>query len=118
MTDSTKQLFDAPWVPRVQIVMSKVENENRVVDCKNRPIAICGKLDAHRIAHLPELYDALLDVLTCRCNVCMGHVYGKEIVHPEQIEDCPVDPDVHNRCPDREYWKLLKKVRGESEDDE
>ena len=78
MIDETKQLFDAPW---------HVEQHNRYfgpqihAEVRDSRGALIADVDpynasfvkANRIAHLPELYDALNKQAYYRCVDCLRH---------------------------------------------
>lgn len=100
MTEETKQLFDAPWtVTREEIRKNTV----RYCVAKSHLDLVAIDLaheDAHRLARLPELYDALMDMATEKCN---EHAYRGE----HACDSCVVK----EYCDVFEIFDLLKKVR-------
>jgi len=107
MNDLTKQLFDAPWhVARV----SMVETE----DCVG--IASVGSsTDAHHIASLPELYEALMEAAYEHCYIsCLVFIFAcaEYAFETNMIENgCPRKND---GC---EYCEGMKKLICELHDE-
>lgn len=105
MKDSTKAIFDSSWRVFNGLI---VETEDGV------EIASVGSTtDAHRIARLPEMYDALMEAAYEHCRVC---IYG----HAKNARQMPKPDDMARNgctlsdfpyCPNRNWWNLLKKVR-------
>ena len=97
MTDSTKNLFDAPWY-----VFSSPDDEITVIE--NESGRVLAELDdvknANRLARLPELYDALMAVMKENCG----------LVARCGLEYCPAC-DISDGCKARERFELLRKVR-------
>ena len=100
MTDETKRIFDAPWtVTREEIR----KDTKRYAVVKNNLgyelVAIdIDKKDAHRLARLPELYDALMHFVVNDC----PHAFISN-------DECRLCPD--KKCKTREAVELLRKVR-------
>ena len=102
MTDETKQLFDAPWTGGMR--KDRMAEECVVVSDHNFTIAaqVYTKEDANRLARLPELYDALVDLL-----IHKGCSSAK-------IDGCPLQGPAWVKCRKCEllpYIELLRKVR-------
>jgi len=102
MTEETAQLFDAPW---------KAVNHMHVVSRSDDPIAVtCDEHNAHRISHLPELYDACVEAVYHRCFECLGgfrHDIG--LTSEDLLNDgCPKKS---NNCFFLKTLDLLQKVR-------
>jgi len=126
MTDETKKLFDAPWkraqnLSRNGSGATRGFSPSRIVDASNNNVAYAyptmpkgkQKITANRLARLPELYDALIDEATEKCNEClhenlrMGRIpfTGKY----DFIEaGCPFKDE---QCHTASHLDLLKKVR-------
>ena len=117
MTDTTKQLFDAPW----KAVEDKDNpfpfmHHKEIVTNNGQGHTIANNIigyDACRIARLPELYDALVDEATEKCKEClhenlrMGRIpfTGKyDLVEA----GCPFKDE---QCHTASHLDLLKKVR-------
>ena len=97
MTDETKQLFDAPW---------HVENFTFVVsntDGKDSISVSSDKKTAHRLARLPELYDALMELVKKYCRLA-------DLDCPNKNK-CLLDEDHKDMCEVMPYLELLRKVR-------
>ena len=102
MTEETAQIFDAPW---------KAVNHMHVVSRSDDPIGVtCDEHNAHRISHLPELYDACVEAVYYRCFDCMGgfrHDIG--LTSEDLLNDgCPKKS---NNCFFLKTLDLLRKVR-------
>ena len=109
MTDETKKLFNAPW-------SSEEYEHGHGAWVVRRPegylIAenMAGQ-DANRLARLPELYDALVDMVSDHCFGCL--------LQAEKIDTPTVSLStfIEKGCPlrsktcDYDYWALIKKVR-------
>ena len=97
MTDETKQLFDAPWtVTREEIRKDTV----RYGVAKSHLDLVAIDLtheDAHRLARLPELYEALADATSHYCSICR--------YEPIKFENL-----VKNGCPKTHYKNLAYPV--------
>ena len=112
MTDETKQLFDAPWTVTVEeirkdtkrfaVVKNNLDYELVAIDLTHE--------DAHRLARLPELYDALLSHLFVTCIRCWRRECEFETKTFIQNEGCDCCSNTQS-CLFREHWKLIKKVR-------
>ena len=112
MTDETKKLFDAPWtVTREEIRKDTV----RYCVAKSHLDLVAIDLtheDAHRLARLPELYDALNKQAYYRCCDCLR-------VSAKTIDDIPLNRDmIEHGCPKNridcgafDVWELIRKVR-------
>lgn len=104
MTDETKKLFDAPWtVTREEIrkdtlryCVAKAHLDLVAIDLTHE--------DAHRLARLPELYDALREAADGKCWSCAG-------VNAETVLDngCPKGND--ETCYVAKWIEILRKVR-------
>lgn len=95
MTEETKQIFDAPY--------KVVETRNGYnVICTNKLIPqLCwttGEKDANRIAHLPELYDALMWAIVQYCPDAFL-----------SLDECRLCGE--KKCKGRVAVELLRKVR-------
>lgn len=90
MTEETKKPFDAPWRATD---LDYVEDANGFYVCKCET-----HLTASNIAHLPELYDALMHFVVNDC----PHAFISN-------DECRLCPD--KKCKTREAVKLLRKVR-------
>lgn len=105
-----KRLFDAPW---------KQEGFGTVVCNDGSEVATgCTSGDAARIAHLPELYDALKQATRYHCVLCNRLSNLKEIEIEDLIENgCPRARTPDNSksyvvsCVGIEWLELLRKVR-------
>ncbi len=102
MTDSTKNLFDAPWY-----VFSSPDDEITVIE--NESGRILAELDdvktANRLANLPELYDAL---------VCASFEYCKRCTKSFSSPDSFLSAGCAGKdgfCPAVFWWETLRKVR-------
>ena len=111
MTDETKKLFDAPW----EVCLEKRGSFYRpcVVSSDTKIASVCTKENANRIAHLPELYDALQTVAYENCHMCLYR-------HVERVSEMPSPDDMaktgcqisdYPHCPNKTWWELLRKVR-------
>lgn len=93
MKDSTKAIFDSSWRVFNGLI---VETEDGV------EIASVGSTtDAHRIARLPELYDALMEAAGAYCPNIRNAEYPLE-----KCDDCGGED-----CLATKWIDLLKKVR-------
>ena len=92
MTEETKQLFSAPW----ELGLEKRGSFYRpcIVAGDTKIASVSSKEIAKRIAHLPELYDALQEAIKETCDNCDGSL-----------------PDCKNNCKWFNWTKLLRKVR-------
>ena len=90
MTEETKKLFDAPWSAYPLDDVGDA-NGNFVCACETPEMA-------HRLARLPELYDALMHFVVNDC----PHAFISN-------DECLLCPD--KKCKTREAVELLRKVR-------
>ena len=99
MTDSTKQPFKAPWKAEEWI-----HGKGAFVVRNNKGYLVAENMseqDAKRIAHLPELYDALLEA---------AKEYCPNLKHAENpLEKC--DDCGGENCAAINWLELLKKVK-------
>ena len=114
MTDKTKELFDAPWTVTVEeirkdtkrfaVVKNNLDYELVAIDLTHE--------DAHRLARLPELYDALMETVYYKCFECMGGLrHNIDMTREELIKNgCPKQ-NKSNVCIYVKHIDLLKKVR-------
>lgn len=106
MTDSTKQLFDAPWG------VHHAENGDFYLYCNERHIAVVEtESDANRLARLPELYDALEDAAERVYKKCVAFWFpGQKFDFPQNFADfiCPI---TKAGCFCENWLNLLRKVR-------
>lgn len=106
MTDSTKQLFDAPWKKRAW------EDDFAVFDSKTFFVCFsCSEEDAARIARLPELYDALEDAAGRVCKKCVAFWFpGQKFDFPQNFADfiCPI---TKAGCFCENWLNILRKMR-------
>lgn len=102
MTDETKNLFDAPWSAYPLDDVGDA-NGNFVCSCETPEMA-------HRLARLPELYDACVEAVYYRCFDCLGgfrHDIG--LTSEDLLNDgCPKKS---NNCFFLKTIDLLRKVR-------
>ena len=90
MTEETAQIFDAPW---------KAVNHMHVVSRSDDPIGVtCDEHNAHRISHLPELYDALMWATVQYCPDAFL-----------SLDECRLCGE--KKCKGRECVELLRKLR-------
>lgn len=108
MTEETKKLFDAPWtVTREEIRKDTLRYGVAKANIDIDLVAIdLAHEDAHRLARLPELYDALLAHLSATCIRCKSRNCKFDKESFIQNEGCGGCEGIF-----REQWKLLKKVR-------
>ena len=96
MTDETKKLFNAPW---------KCVLHEHCIDVVAAGGCGIGKREpektANRIARLPELYDALEEMVDDYCKSCM-------YIRPHGTLDCKYS---ESWCLARKHLELLRKVR-------
>ena len=102
MTDETKRLFDAPW-KAVEDKDNDFPFMHHVNVCTNNGaghvIAYdCIGDDGNRLAHLPELYDALMDAAV--------QLYPDAFLSNDKCRLC-----FKAQCKGREWIELLRKVR-------
>ena len=98
MKAETENLFDAPWTvtreeirkDTVRYCVAKAHLDLVAVDLTHE--------DAHRIARLPELFDALMGYVVNDC----PHAFISN-------DECRLCPD--KKCKTREAVELLRKVR-------
>lgn len=107
MTDSTKNLFDAPWY-----VFSSTDDEITVIE--NESGRVLAELDdvktANRLARLPELYDALANAVRDTCQDCVDQVYDHPTGYDPVEYGCLFkDKNCCEMC--RSWIELLRKVR-------
>lgn len=104
MTDETKKLFGAP----LEVCLEKRGSFYRPCICSSdtKIASVCTKENANRIARLPEMYEAMENILfTGYCLDC--RIFDK-------LKRCDFDagcPKKNKRCPGDKAWKLLGKVR-------
>ena len=105
MTDETKQLFDAPWTEGYD----SDTGETWVTDKNGRHVADTSR-HGMRIVRMPELYDALADVMYKGCvNCCSAHDPKFNVTFDRFLdEECPLN---QTDCPFRQHWSVLRKVR-------
>lgn len=109
MTESTKNLFDAPWY-----VFSSPDDEITVIE--NESGRVLAELDdaktANRLARLPELYDALMETVYYKCFECMGGLrHNIDMTREELVKNgCPKQ-NKSNVCIYVKHIELLQKVR-------
>ena len=105
MTDETKQLFDAPWTEGYD----SDTGETWITDKNGRRVADTSR-HGMRIARLPELYDALADVMYEGCvNCCSAHDPKFNGTFDRFLDDgCPLN---QTDCPFGRHWSVLRKVR-------
>jgi hypothetical protein len=76
MTEDTKKLFNAPWYVDIHAV-DGFDGETYVFDgvYNDKCEPVCGNIQKHvtsnRLAHLPELYDALKQAVYDCCEDCL-----------------------------------------------
>lgn len=102
MTEETKKLFNAPWYVDIHAV-DGIDGETYVFDgvYNDKCELVCGNIQKHatsnRLAHLPELYDALTEAIARACSEC-----DLEMLEPnDECKKCIVDT----------WVKLLNKVK-------
>jgi len=104
MTKKTEQIFDAPWtVTREEIRKDTV----RYGVAKSHLDLVAIDLtheDAHRLARLPEMYEALAEAAAGKCWSCAGESSETMLDHP-----CPKGHD--EDCYVAKWRELLKFVR-------
>lgn len=104
MTDTTKQLFDAPWrVDKVDFKSDMYGVGSTIIRIFNKneeliTAYIPDEKTANRISHLPELYDALMHFVVNDC----PHAFISN-------DECRLCPD--KKCIGRKWVSLLRKVR-------
>ena len=98
MTDETKKLFDAPWSAYPLDDVGDA-NGNFVCSCETPKMA-------HRLARLPELYDALMDAARHRCWHCRHEDFPDFACIEDFEKNCKTVS-----CGCRDWWELLRKVR-------
>lgn len=110
MTDETKKMFDAPWTVKHHVhACWEVDFEISTVD-RMRVAVSPTEEHANRISRLPELYDALAEVMYEGCgNCCRAHDPSLDPTF-----DCFVDegcPFNQRDCFFGQHWAILRKVR-------
>ena len=112
MTDETKKLLDAPW--KLYEYRDDYDHWFQVLTNGGRLIAsrIVNKEDYNRLAHLPELYDALVETVYLKCFECMGGLrHNIDLTQKDLIENgCPKQ-NKSNVCIYAKHIELLRKVR-------
>lgn len=108
MTESTKNQFDAPWY-----VFSSPDAEITVIE--NESGRVLAELDdaktANRLAHLPELYDALEQATNEFCEGCLvkhGYLDEEHSYYDLISNGCVLNA---KGCKAFPWLKLLQKVR-------
>ncbi len=98
MNEETKELFDAPWTIKYQV--HEGWGTGFEIDTTNgMGVAVSPREeDANRIARLPELYDALMDVAV--------QLYPDAFLANDKCRLC-----FKAQCKGREIVELLRKVR-------
>lgn len=103
MTDSTKQLFNAPFVARNNVSTWGIERED-----ESLVAVVFNQPNMRKIAKLfttaPELYDALMEAAAGKCWSCAGENTETMLDHP-----CPKGHD--EDCYVAKWRELLRKVR-------
>ena len=102
MIIETKEIFSAPW--EVSTVTGDVINPDGDTICHPASTDL-----AHRIKHMPELYDALKSATLGYCSLC-GSCPMSDATIEDLIEKGCELPETGD-CPGEYWWKLLKKVR-------
>lgn len=111
MTDETRELFDAPWAILSDTDSLTFEIRNKVGE------SICDNIlmfyDANRLARLPELYDALMEVAYEHCQLCIfkNSESASKMPSPNDMATNGGASFCFQNCPRLKHWKLLKKVR-------
>lgn len=114
MTDETKELFDAPWSASYDGEAEMLE----VYDADHDRVCIIDDFadskHAERIARLPELYDALLDLLYTGCVNCYSATYQLMAHDAAPTIEFFLEnrcPKGQRDCPYNKAWRLIKNVR-------
>lgn len=104
MTDETKKLFDAPWRATD---LDYVEDSEGYYICEAETHE-----QSHRIALLPELYDALMEVAYEHCQLCIykNSESASKMPSPNDMATNGGASFCFQNCPRLKHWKLLKKV--------
>lgn len=108
MTEETAQLFDAPWS-----VISIFPGYDIITSGGKELFAHAyTEENAHRLARLPELYDALMETVYYKCFECMGGLrHNIDLTQKDLIENgCPKQ-NKSNVCIYVKHIDLLRKVR-------
>ena len=104
MTESTKQLFDAPWGVNNQRYPFDVTESDGFWVCE------CSALEtANRLARLPELYEALCEAVEETCGTC-AMMMVDSASYDFVKNGCPFFED-HDDCFPKKWLDLLKKVK-------
>ena len=108
--ESKNPVFDSPW----EILADQDELCFEIYD--NKRDLIAGEIDdidnAVRLSKVPDLYKALVEAAYEQCHACIEFSSEDLYVPPSEefIEHgCPKKSD---KCFCREWWELLKKVKG------
>ena len=113
MHDETKskEIFSAPW--EVSTTTGDVINPDGDTICHAASTDL-----AHKIKHLPELYDELVCLVTWRCEDCFCEEHQDDTNFPYYDElikcGCPMikgNPKFRPWCNIRRLITLLQKVR-------
>lgn len=91
MTDETKKAFTAPWHSNLKEDYVEDAKGFVIAKCLSNPITNC-------FSHLPELYDALMDVAV--------QIYPDAFLANDKCRLC-----FKAQCKGREIVELLRKVR-------
>lgn len=111
MTEETAKIFNAPW--SVEDNGFCVSDSNRVVlFLSDRPYGDeMDRADIHRITHLPELYEALMEAAEAVCMRCTDErTQGEVQPSADWFMDNPEFCSEKN-CKYKHWWYLLRKVR-------
>ena len=103
MTDSTKNLFDAPWITDG----CEIHDSDGLLISSSDCIA-----DANRLVRLTELYDALMETVYYKCFECMGGLrHNIDLTREGLVKNgCPKQ-NKSNVCIYVKHIELLRKVR-------
>ena len=99
----TKEIFGAPWVVAREEIRKGTTRFNVIENNLDIVAVDCTPENAHRIARLPQLFDALVDAALGRCWACAG--IGSDILE----SGCPKKND--ETCYVAKWWKIIKFVK-------
>ncbi len=91
MTEETKKAFTAPWHSNLKDDYVEDAKGFVIAKCLSNPITNC-------ISHLPELYDAMLEVFAIFCGILSE-------------DDCKRCQMKETGCRIRRWRELMQKVR-------